>query len=172
MDKELRLITELGYESYFLTVYDIVDFARKQGILCQGRGSAANSVVCFVLGITELDPMEHRLLFERFLSRERNEPPDIDVDFEHDRREEVIQYVFRRYGRDRAALTAVVNTYHAAGAIRDVARALGLPADRSTPWPSAAGAGATASPMPSAWPRRVSRHRALRCNASRCWLAS
>lgn len=130
LDKELRLITELGYESYFLTVYDIVDFARKQGILCQGRGSAANSVVCFVLGITELDPMEHRLLFERFLSRERNEPPDIDVDFEHDRREEVIQYVFRRYGRDRAALTAVVNTYHAAGAIRDVARALGLPADQ------------------------------------------
>ncbi|MEW9905752.1 error-prone DNA polymerase [Pseudomonas putida] len=130
LDNELQLITELGYESYFLTVYDIVDFARKQGILCQGRGSAANSVVCFVLGITELDPMEHRLLFERFLSRERNEPPDIDVDFEHDRREEVIQYVFRRYGRDRAALTAVVNTYHAAGAIRDVARALGLPADQ------------------------------------------
>lgn len=130
LESELQLITELGYESYFLTVYDIVDFARKQGILCQGRGSAANSVVCFVLGITELDPMVHRLLFERFLSRERNEPPDIDVDFEHDRREEVIQYVFRRYGRDRAALTAVVNTYHAAGAVRDVARALGLPADQ------------------------------------------
>lgn len=128
--KELALIEELGYESYFLTVHDIVAFARSQGILCQGRGSAANSVVCFVLGITELDPMEHRLLFERFLSRERNEPPDIDVDFEHDRREEVIQYVFRRYGRHRAALTAVVNTYHAAGAVRDVARVLGLPADQ------------------------------------------
>ncbi|QXI50116.1 MULTISPECIES: error-prone DNA polymerase [Pseudomonas] len=128
--KELALIEELGYESYFLTVHDIVAFARRQGILCQGRGSAANSVVCFVLGITELDPMEHRLLFERFLSRERNEPPDIDVDFEHDRREEVIQYVFRRYGRHRAALTAVVNTYHAAGAVRDVARVLGLPADQ------------------------------------------
>lgn len=128
--RELALIEELGYESYFLTVHDIVDFARQQGILCQGRGSAANSVVCFVLGITELDPMQHRLLFERFLSRERNEPPDIDVDFEHDRREEVIQYVFRRYGRHRAALTAVVNTYHAAGAVRDVARALGLPADQ------------------------------------------
>ncbi|MBF8723168.1 error-prone DNA polymerase [Pseudomonas guariconensis] len=130
LERELCLIQELGYESYFLTVHDIVDFARKQGILCQGRGSAANSVVCFVLGITELDPMEHRLLFERFLSRERNEPPDIDVDFEHERREEVIQYVFRRYGRHRAALTAVVNTYHAAGAVRDVARALGLPADQ------------------------------------------
>lgn len=128
--KELALIEELGYESYFLTVHDIVAFARSQRILCQGRGSAANSVVCFVLGITELDPMEHHLLFERFLSRERNEPPDIDVDFEHDRREEVIQYVFRRYGRHRAALTAVVNTYHAAGAVRDVARVLGLPADQ------------------------------------------
>ncbi|CAI3803338.1 Error-prone DNA polymerase [Pseudomonas sp. MM221] len=127
---ELALIEALGYESYFLTVHDIVAFARSQRILCQGRGSAANSVVCFVLGITELDPMQHRLLFERFLSRERNEPPDIDVDFEHDRREEVIQYVFRRYGRHRAALTAVVNTYHAAGAVRDVARVLGLPADQ------------------------------------------
>ncbi|HAL66965.1 MAG TPA: error-prone DNA polymerase, partial [Pseudomonas sp.] len=130
LDRELALISELGYESYFLTVHDIVAFAREQHILCQGRGSAANSVVCFVLGITELDPMKHRLLFERFLSRERNEPPDIDVDFEHDRREEVIQYVFRRYGRHRAALTAVVNTYHASGAVRDVARALGLPADQ------------------------------------------
>lgn len=130
LGKELALIEELGYESYFLTVHDIVDFARKQGILCQGRGSAANSVVCYVLGITELDPMKHRLLFERFLSRERNEPPDIDVDFEHNRREEVIQYVFRRYGRHRAALTAVVSTYHAAGAVRDVARVLGLPADQ------------------------------------------
>ncbi|MBC3502324.1 error-prone DNA polymerase [Pseudomonas sp. SWRI59] len=128
--RELALIEELAYESYFLTVHDIVAFARSQRILCQGRGSAANSVVCFVLGITELDPMQHRLLFERFLSRERNEPPDIDVDFEHDRREEVIQYVFRRYGRHRAALTAVVNTYHAAGAVRDVAQVLGLPADQ------------------------------------------
>ncbi|MBJ9974262.1 error-prone DNA polymerase [Pseudomonas sp. S75] len=130
LERELSLIQELAYESYFLTVHDIVDFARRQGILCQGRGSAANSVVCFVLGITELDPLRHHLLFERFLSRERNEPPDIDVDFEHDRREEVIQYVFRRYGRHRAALTAVVSTYHAAGAVRDVARVLGLPADQ------------------------------------------
>jgi len=130
LEHELSLIAELQYESYFLTVHDIVQFAREQSILCQGRGSAANSAVCFVLGITELDPTCNRLLFERFLSRERNEPPDIDVDFEHERREEVIQYVFRRYGRTRAALTAVVNTYHGAGAVRDVAKALGLPPDQ------------------------------------------
>lgn len=130
IEHELALIAELGYESYFLTVHDIVRFAREQHILCQGRGSAANSVVCFVLTITELDPTRSKLLFERFLSRERNEPPDIDVDFEHERREEVIQYVFRRYGRGRAALTAVVNTYHGAGAVRDVAKALGLPPDQ------------------------------------------
>lgn len=130
IDDELKLITELGYESYFLTVHDIVNFARGQSILCQGRGSAANSVVCFALGITEIDPDRSTLLFERFLSRERNEPPDIDVDFEHDRREEVLQYVFQRYGRHRAALTAVVSTYHGAGAVRDVAKALGLPPDQ------------------------------------------
>ncbi|MHA6194201.1 error-prone DNA polymerase [Pseudomonas wadenswilerensis] len=130
LDRELDLITELKYESYFLTVHDIVRFAREQGILCQGRGSAANSVVCFVLGITELDPSKTSLLFERFLSRERNEPPDIDVDFEHDRREEVLQYVFNRYGRHRAALTAVVSTYHASGAVRDIGRVLGLPPDQ------------------------------------------
>ncbi len=130
IEKELRLIADKGYESYFLTVHDIVRFAREQGILCQGRGSAANSAVCFALGITELDPTRINLLFERFISHGRDEPPDIDVDFEHERREEVIQYVFRRYGRERAALTAVVSTYHAAGAIRDVAKALGLPADQ------------------------------------------
>ncbi len=130
IDKELQLIEELEYESYFLTVHDIVRFARAQQILCQGRGSAANSAVCFVLGITELDPVRTNMLFERFLSRERNEPPDIDVDFEHDRREEVIQYIFNRYGRSRAALTAVVSTYRGAGAVRDVAKALGLPADQ------------------------------------------
>ncbi|WP_185266314.1 error-prone DNA polymerase [Halopseudomonas xiamenensis] len=127
IDKELALIEDLEYESYFLTVHDIVHFARSQHILCQGRGSAANSAVCFALGITEIDPAHSSLLFERFLSRERNEPPDIDVDFEHERREEVVQYVFRRYGRQRAALTAVVSSYHAAGAIRDVGKALGLP---------------------------------------------
>lgn len=132
IDHELALIAELEYESYFLTVHDIVRWAREQGILCQGRGSAANSSVCFALGITELDPAraESRLLFERFLSRERNEPPDIDVDFEHERREEVIQYVFRRYGRRRAALTAVVTRYHGRSAVRDVARTLGLPPDQ------------------------------------------
>mgnify|MGYP001267545811 CR=1 FL=1 len=130
LDKELTLISELEYESYFLTVHDIVRFARGQGILCQGRGSAANSAVCFALGITEIDPARSNLLFERFLSRERNEPPDIDVDFEHERREEVIQYIFNRYGRRRAALAAVVSSYHAAGAIRDVGKALGLPPDQ------------------------------------------
>jgi len=130
IDKELQLIAEKGYDSYFLTVHDIVEYARRQQILCQGRGSAANSAVCYALGITEINPAQSNLLFERFISRERDEPPDIDVDFEHERREEVIQYVFRRYGRERAALTAVANTYHGAGAIRDVARALGLPAEQ------------------------------------------
>ncbi|WP_218585578.1 error-prone DNA polymerase [Pseudomonas sp. Marseille-P9899] len=130
LEHELELISDLNYASYFLTVHDIVQFARERGILCQGRGSAANSVVCFVLGITELDPSRSNLLFERFLSRERNEPPDIDVDFEHERREEVLQYVFNRYGRHRAALTAVVSSYHAAGAVRDIGRVLGLPPDQ------------------------------------------
>ncbi|WP_434672323.1 error-prone DNA polymerase [Pseudomonas sp. R1-15] len=130
IDKELKLIAELGYDSYFLTVQDIVSFARSRHILCQGRGSAANSAVCYALGITEIDPSRTDVLFERFLSRERNEPPDIDVDFEHERREEVLQYVFQRYGRHRAALTAVVSSYHGAGAVRDVAKALGLPPDQ------------------------------------------
>src|SRR5471032_3219327 len=130
INHELALISELGYESYFLTVHDIVRFARSRSILCQGRGSAANSAVCFALGITEINPSLMNMLFERFLSRERNEPPDIDVDFEHERREEVLQYVFQRYGRTRAALTAVVSSYHGAGAVRDVAKALGLPPDQ------------------------------------------
>lgn len=148
IEHELALIAELEYESYFLTVHDIVRFAREQQILCQGRGSAANSSVCFALGITELDPTESRLLFERFLSRERNEPPDIDVDFEHERREEVIQYVFRRYGRTRAALTAVVNTYHGAGAIRDVAKALGLPPDQVNALADCCGRWSSGPPAP------------------------
>ncbi len=118
VEKELALITEKKFDSYFLTVHDIVEFARSQHILCQGRGSAANSAVCYALGITELNPEKSNLLFERFISKERNEPPDIDVDFEHDRREEVIQYIFRRYGRGRAALTAVASTYHGSGAMR------------------------------------------------------
>ena len=130
IEKELLLIATMKFDSYFLTVHDIVEFARSQHILCQGRGSAANSVVCFALGITELNPEKSNLLFERFISEERNEPPDIDVDFEHDRREEVIQYVFRRYGRGRAALTAVASTYHGSGAVRDVAKVLGLPPDQ------------------------------------------
>ena len=126
IEKELKLIAELRYESYFLTVYDIVKFAKNQGILCQGRGSAANSAVCYCLGITEVDPARMNMLFERFISRERDEPPDIDVDFEHERREEVIQYIYRKYGRDRAALTATVITYRPRSAIRDVGKALGF----------------------------------------------
>ncbi|MCC6203151.1 MAG: PHP domain-containing protein, partial [Gammaproteobacteria bacterium] len=111
IEHELALIAELNYEAYFLTVHDIVEFARGRGILCQGRGSAANSAVCFCLGITEVDPVRMELLFERFISRERNEPPDIDIDFEHERREEILQYLYRKYGRDRAALVATVITY-------------------------------------------------------------
>ena len=126
VDHELALIAELGYEPYFLTVYDIVAFARSQNILCQGRGSAANSAVCYALGITEVDPARISTLFERFISRERNEPPDIDVDFEHQRREEVMQYVYTKYGRDRAALAATLITYRPKSAVRDVGKALGL----------------------------------------------
>jgi error-prone DNA polymerase len=130
IEKELALVARLGYEPYFLTVHDIVRFARGRRILCQGRGSAANSAVCFALGITEIDPGRMNVLFERFLSEERKEPPDIDVDFEHERREEVIQYIYQRYGRERAALTATVIRYRARSAVRDVARALGLPEDQ------------------------------------------
>ncbi len=126
IEHELALIAELGYEPYFLTVHDIVAFARGQGILCQGRGSAANSAVCYALGITEVDPARMSMLFERFISRERNEPPDIDVDFEHERREEVIQYIYGKYGRDRAALAATLITYRPKSAVRDVGKALGL----------------------------------------------
>jgi len=120
---------EMDYASYFLTVYDLVRFAREQGILCQGRGSAANSTVCFCLGITSVDPTKFDLLFERFISSARNEPPDIDVDFEHERREEVIQYIYRKYGRDRAAIVATVTQERYKGAIRDVGKAMGLSVD-------------------------------------------
>ncbi len=126
LDKELALIAELDYEHYFLTVYDIVQFARSRQILCQGRGSAANSAVCYCLFITEVDPSRSQLLFERFISRERDEPPDIDVDFEHERREEVIQYIYRKYGRSHASLTATVIRYRRRSALRDVGKALGL----------------------------------------------
>ncbi len=126
---ELTLIASLDYAPYFLTVHDIVRFAREKGILCQGRGSAANSAVCYCLWITEVDPARFDLLFERFISPERNEPPDIDVDFEHERREEVIQYIYRRYGRERAGLAAAVTTYRTRSAIRETAKVFGLSDD-------------------------------------------
>ena len=125
--RELDLISHCGYEMFFLTVQDIVRFARSERILCQGRGSAANSAVCYCLGVTAVDPMRSNLLFERFISKERKEPPDIDVDFEHERREEVIQYIYRKYGRERAAIAAVVASYRTRSAIRDVGKALGIP---------------------------------------------
>ncbi|MEX1827052.1 error-prone DNA polymerase [Luteibacter sp. CQ10] len=130
IEHELGLIADLRYESYFLTVHDIVRFARSEGILCQGRGSAANSAVCFALGVTEVDPSRFNLLMERFISKERNEPPDIDIDFEHERREEVIQYIYRKYGRERAALAATVICYRGKSAVRDVAKAMGLPLEQ------------------------------------------
>ena len=126
LEHELALIEELHYEMYFITVHDIVRFAREQAILCQGRGSAANSAVCYCLGITAVNPAESNLLFERFISRERKEPPDIDVDFEHQRREEVIQYIYAKYGHDRAAIAATVTSYRPRSAIRDVGKALGI----------------------------------------------
>ncbi len=132
VEHELALIAELRYEMYFLTVHDIVRFARNRNILCQGRGSAANSAVCYCLGVTEVDPSRMSVLFERFISRERDEPPDIDVDFEHQRREEVIQYIYAKYGRERAAITAVVTRYRPRSALRDVGRALGIPEELIT----------------------------------------
>jgi error-prone DNA polymerase len=130
IEHELALIAELRYEAFFLTVHDIVAFARSRDILCQGRGSAANSAVCYALGITEVDPARMSMLFERFISRERNEPPDIDVDFEHQRREEVIQYIYGKYGRERAAIAATLICYRSKSAIRDVGKALGLSLDQ------------------------------------------
>lgn len=129
LSKELDLIEELGFADYFLTVWDIVRWARSQDILCQGRGSAANSAVCFVLGVTACDPSLFDLLFERFMSKERGDPPDIDIDFEHERREEVLQYIYRRYGRKRAAMVANVITFRSKGAVRAVGKALGVPED-------------------------------------------
>ena len=129
INHELKFIEQMNYAAYFLTVYDIVRFAREQKILCQGRGSAANSTVCYCLGITSVDPSKFDLLFERFISSARNEPPDIDVDFEHERREEVIQYIYKKYGRDRAAIVATVTQQHQKGAIRDVGKAMGLSVD-------------------------------------------
>ncbi|HEV3417613.1 MAG TPA: PHP domain-containing protein, partial [Pirellulales bacterium] len=130
VEHELELIAQLRYEAYFLTVYDLVRFARSRGILCQGRGSAANSAVCFCLGVTPVDPERLDVLFERFISRERAEAPDIDIDFEHERREEVLQYIYEKYGRDRAGITAEVISYRSRSAVRDVGKALGLSLDR------------------------------------------
>ena len=129
LDHELKLVQQFSYAPYFLTVHSIVGYARSQGILCQGRGSAANSVICYILGITSIDPVKHELLFERFISEDRKEPPDIDVDFEHERREEVIQWIYETYGHEHAALTAVVSRYRSRGAVREVGKALGLPED-------------------------------------------
>ena len=144
LDEELPIIARANYAAYFLTVHDIVAFAQGRGILCQGRGSAANSAVCYVLGITAVDPARHNLLFSRFISEERKEPPDIDVDFEHERREEVMQYVYQRYGRDRAGIVATVIHYRPRSAVREVGKALGLSEDvttrlTSTVWGSFAG---------------------------------
>src|SRR5205823_623518 len=130
LNRELMLIAELHDEPFFLTVWDLVVFARARGILCQGRGSAANSAVCFCLGITSVDPDRTDVLFERFVSRERDEAPDIDVDFEHERREEVLQYIYEKYGRDRAGIAAEVICYRPRSAVRDVGKALGLSLDR------------------------------------------
>ncbi|OWK29714.1 error-prone DNA polymerase [Sphingomonas mucosissima] len=132
LEHELSLVAKMGYAPYFLTVNSIVSYARSIDILCQGRGSAANSVICFVLGITSIDPIKHQLLFERFVSEERREPPDIDIDFEHERREEVIQWIYETYGRDHAALTAVVSRFRTRGAIREVGKVLGLPEDMTS----------------------------------------
>lgn len=129
LNHELTLIGKLDYAPYFLTVHSIVCHARSQGILCQGRGSAANSALCYVLGISAIDPGRNDLLFERFVSEERHEPPDIDVDFEHERREEVIQWIYEHCGRDRAALTATVIRFRSKGALRDVGKAMELPED-------------------------------------------
>ena len=151
VERELKLIAEMAVEAFFLTVHDLVRFARQRGILCQGRGSAANSAVCYCLGITEVDPAHQHLLFERFLSKHRNEPPDIDVDFEHERREEVLQYIYQKYGRERAALAATVITYRPRSALKDVGRALGIEADtldrltRSLAWWD----------EPDCWPQRL-----------------
>ncbi|HWV17042.1 MAG TPA: error-prone DNA polymerase [Rhodocyclaceae bacterium] len=152
VEAELALIAEVKYEPYFLTVYDIVKFARRQNILCQGRGSAANSAVCFALGITAVDPTRANLLFGRFVSVERGEPPDIDVDFEHQRREEVIQYVFEKYGRSRTALVATVISYRSRSALRDAGRALGIDNDKLT----ALTASLAWWDTPEQWPERFS----------------
>jgi error-prone DNA polymerase len=160
---ELRLVEKMAYAPYFLTVNSIVSYARSQGILCQGRGSAANSLICFVLGITSIDPIKHTLLFERFISGARDEPPDIDVDFEHERREDVIQWIYRTYGRDHAALTAVVSRFRARGAVREVGKALGLPRTSPPRWRSRSGAGRRKAS------RSATRRTSISTRPSRAW---
>jgi error-prone DNA polymerase len=157
LERELALVAELAYEHFFLTVHDVVAWARERGILCQGRGSAANSAVCYALGITEVDPSRMQLLFERFISRERREPPDIDVDFEHERREEVIQYIYGKYGRERTALAATVITYRSRSARRDVERAFGIVAGQPVDERRAALAEAMIAEL-RGFPRHLSQH--------------
>ena len=147
---ELRLTAELKFEPFFLTVHDVVQFARSQGILCQGRGSAANSTVCYCLGVTEVDPSRMAMLFERFLSKERNEPPDIDVDFAHEPREEVIQYIYGKYGRERAALAATVICYRPRSALRDVGKAPGFDLAQVEGLPAACNGGMASASIPIA----------------------
>ena len=156
VEHELQLIEELHYEAYFLTVWDLVVFARSRGILCQGRGSAANSAVCFCLGVTSVDPERMDLLFERFISRERNEAPDIDIDFEHERREEVLQYLYEKYGRERAGMTAEVITYRPRSAVRDVGGAWAFPRNRSTDWPNGSSISVPSPTCRSAAAKRIS----------------
>ena len=161
IERELAIIDELNYAAYFLTVWDLVRFARAEGILCQGRGSAANSAVCYCLGVTAVDPDRIDVLFERFISKDRDEAPDIDIDFEHQRREEVIQYIYEKYGRERAGMTAELITYRPRSAVRDVGKALGLSLDRVDALAKAIGhATTTATSCPSACPRRASTRRA------------
>ena len=167
IDRELDVIERLGFPGYFLIVHDIVRFCDRAGILCQGRGSAANSAVCYAIGITNVDPVRHGLLFERFLSEDRDGPPDIDLDIEHRRREEVIQYVYGRYGRDRAAQVANVITYRPRLALRDAGRALGYPPAAAGEWTGQIGPGTapTGEPPPGAVPAAVAE---LAGNCSGC----
>ena len=170
VEHELRLIGELRYEAYFLTVHDIVRFGRGQGILCQGLGSAANSAVCYCLGITEVDPARMEMLMERFISWERNEPPDIDVEFEHQRREEVIQYIYRKYSRERAALAATVISYRTRSAVRDVGKGAGDERSGGQAfWPSRCSGGTGSRSLRNKSMRRDSTRKRPSSGVSRGW---
>ncbi len=169
---ELALIGEMKYAPYFLTVHDIVRYARQEKILCQGRGSAANSAVCFCLGITSVNPTEIDLLFERFVSKDRNEPPDIDVDFEHERREEVIQYIYAKYGRHRAGIAATVTSYRSRSAIRDVGKACGLSRMSSMRCRARHGAGRTTASRKRMHAKPGSIPATGTCSRRWCWRGS